>query len=265
MKTPELNRISGITRLILVALCAGLLFLTGEQTSGAEPEEHPLVPALGHARLCLEKAEEIPAYEVTFAKREVVGRTMISQQVRMKVRHKPFSVYMYFEKPSEGREVIYVDGLNENNLLVHESGLKSLIGTLKLSPTGSEVMAENRYPVTKAGIANMVRAVIDQWEQETQFGETDVNYYKDAKVGTYTCRMIESTHPQPRRQFKFHRTRLWIDNASGLAVRVQQAGFPSAGGADPPILEDYTFSGIRTDVRLTDRDFDTRNPNYRFR
>lgn len=230
----------------------------------AQQAEHPLTPALVHARASLTKTEEMTGYEAQFSKREVVGRSVINQQIRIKVRHEPFSVYMYFENPHEGREVIFVEGRNSNNLLAHETGLAGLIGTIELSPTGSQAMSENRYPITKAGIGNMVKAVIEQWEAETKFGETEVKYYKDAKVGEYTCRVIESLHPQPRKQFPFHRTRIWIDDASGLPVKVQQAGFPATAGAEPPILEEYTFSKVKADVRLTDRDFDTRNPSYRF-
>ncbi len=230
----------------------------------AQTVEHPLTPALGHAKTSYEKAMALTGYEATFVKREIVGRTLVTQQVRMKVRHSPFSVYMYFENPHEGREVIYVEGRNKNNLLVHETGLAGLIGTLELQPTGSQAMAENRYPITKAGIANLVKAVMEQWTEETKFGETTVKYYKDAKVGDYTCKVIESIHPQPRKQFKFHITRLWIDDAGGLPVRVQQFGFPAAPDAKPPVIEDYTFSNIKPDVRLTDRDFDARNPSYKF-
>ncbi len=248
-----------------VACFAGLVGASfSAVVNAAEPVEHPLTRPIAHARACKEKAEAMAAYETTFVKREVVGRSLISQQMRMKVRHNPFSVYMYFESPSEGREVIFVEGRNNNNLLVHETGFAGLIGTLELSPTGSQVMAENRYPITKAGIANMVQAVIEQWETELKYGEIEVKYYKDAKVAEHTCRVIESIHPQPRKQFPFHITRLWIDDATGLPVRVQQLGFPATADAKPPVIEDYTFTKIQADVRLTDRDFDVNNPSYRF-
>lgn len=260
-RKPESDTIS---RRQFSAAIAGLAAWAASPSGFAQQSEHPLTPALAHARDCLKKAEAMSGYEATFAKREVVGRTVVNQQVRIKVRHEPFSVYMYFENPHEGREVIYVEGRNSNNLLAHETGLAGLIGTIELSPTGSQAMAENRYPITKAGMANLVRAVIEQWEEETKYGETEVKYYKDAKVGEATCRVIESLHPQPRKQFAFHRTRLWIDDATGLPMKVQQAGFPATTGADPPVVEEYTFSRVKADVRLTDRDFDTRNPSYRF-
>lgn len=226
--------------------------------------EHPLTPAIRHAQVCLEKVNAIPGYECTFSKKEVVGSELVSQTMKMKVRHEPFSVYMFFLEPARGREVIFVDGRNDNKLQVHETGLASLIGTLSLAPEDSRVMAENRYPITRAGMSNMVQTVIGQWQTESQFGETDVKYFEDAKVGDYKCRVIESSHPQPRRQFPFHMTRLWIEEKSGLAVRVQQFGFPKKKDAKPPVVEDYAFTAIKPEVRLTDRDFDTNNPGYNY-
>ncbi len=242
----------------------GASLLADEEKSAASGSEHPLAPALRHARTCQEKIKAIPGYECTFSKKEVVGKELISQTMKMKVRHDPFSVYMYFLEPSKGREVIFVNGRNDNKLQVHETGLASLIGTLSLSPEDTRVMAENRYPITRAGLLNMVDTVIDQWQEESKYGETDVKYFEDAKVGDYTCRVIESSHPQPRKQFPYHLTRLWIEEKSGLAVRVQQFGFPKKKDAKPSIVEDYAFTSIKPEVRLTDRDFDTKNPGYNY-
>lgn len=253
-----------LSRRTFTSIVSGLAVCGLARVAPAWADEHPLEQALGHAASCLEKTEALSGYQATFVKKEVVGRAMITQQMRMKVRHKPFSVYMYFQNPHEGREVIFVEGRNNNNLLVHETGIAGLIGTLELAPTSSQAMAENRYPITKAGLANMVQAVINQWQDEKKYGETDVRYYKDARIGDFTCKVIESVHPQPRKQFRFHMTRLWIDESKGLPVRVQQFGFPAAANAKPPAIEDYVFSDIRPDIRLTDRDFDTRNPDYRF-
>ena len=233
----------------------------GEVSTSAE---HPLVPALRHAKASIENVEKLTSYECVFTKKEVVGRQTISQTIKMKVRHEPFSVYMHFEEPHQGREVIFVDGKNNNNLLVHETGFASLIGTLELAPDGSQAMAENRYPITKAGIQKMMEAIVAQWEEETKYGETEVKYFEDAKIGEVQCRVIESSHPQPRKQFKFHMTRVWIEEKTGLPVRVQQFGFPVKSGAKPPVMEDYTFSNIKGEVRLTDRDFDTKNPSYNY-
>jgi len=246
------------------ALSGGVLSSGDASASTLLDKEHPLVPALGAARECLRRAKAMSGYECLFSKKEVVHDDMIAQTIKLKIRHDPFSVYMLFQEPRAGREVIFVEGQNENRLLVHETGLAALIGTLRLSPDDPKVLSENRYPITRAGLANMVAAVITLWENETKYGEVDVKYFEGAKVGDYTCRVIESVHPQPRRQFQFQMTRLWIDQKSGLAVRVQQFGFPKKKDGKPPVIEDYIFTGIQPDIRLSDRDFDKDNPNYNF-
>jgi len=232
--------------------------------AAADGKEHPLKPAIRIARKCLEKVESVSGYHATVTKKELVNNTMISQRMRMKLRREPFSVYFYFEGDLEGREVIYVEGRNNGNLLVHETGLAGLIGTLELSPTGGPAMSENRHPITMAGIENFLKATVQQWEKESKYGEIDVKYYKDAKLEDMTCSVIEATHPEPRKQFPYQMTRLWIDDESGMTVRLQLYGFPVRSGDKPPILEDYAFTNLRTDVRITDRDFDRNNPKYNF-
>jgi len=249
---------------------AGAAMLSGQPAAlGVDESEsgHPLQPALRLAREAHRRVLRMSGYECIFAKKEVVDDDLISQKMKLKIRHDPFSVYMLFQDPREGREVIFVSGQNDNKLLVHETGLAALIGTLSLSPDDSRVKAENRYPITKAGMANMVQAVIDQWEVESKYGECDVRYFSDAKIekyDKYNCRVIESSHPEPRRQFPFQMTRLWIDEKTQLPVRVQQFGFPKKKEAKPPVIEDYLFMDVQPDLRLTDSDFDKDNPAYNF-
>jgi outer membrane lipoprotein-sorting protein len=247
------------TFVTMILLLAGIV-----QADESSKKAHPLQPAIQYAESCLKKVEAIPSYEAVFFKQEIVGTSLVKQKIKIKIRHRPFSVYLHFENPHEGREVLYVEGQNNGNLLAHEAGLLSVVGTMELVPTDSTAMSENRYPITMAGIGNLVDAVIKQWREEVKFGESDVKYYKDAQLGKMTCRVIECSHPTPRRQFRFQKTRLWVDDATGLPVRVQQYGFPKVAGGKPPLVEDYTFSDIRTNVRLTDADFDRGNTKYAF-
>lgn len=247
--------------LLLAAMAIAPACCGDEPTKAAE---HPLLPAIRYAEHCLAKVERLPGYEATFLKREVVGKTTVSHRMRVKVRHQPFSIYLYFENPHAGREVIYVDGKNNGKLVAHEAGLLSFAGAMELTPTESIAMSENRYPITKAGIANTLRVMIDQWKEESKYGETAVKYYRDAPLDKMTCKIIESSHPEPRRQFNNHMIRLWIDNETGIPVRMQKFGFPKRAGDKPPIIEDYSFLNLKTNVRLTDADFDRNNKKYSF-
>ncbi|MCH2210432.1 MAG: DUF1571 domain-containing protein [Fuerstiella sp.] len=250
---------------ITCLLVTGLLAVVDVKISVAgETKQHPLRPALRVLEKSLKKIQAIPAYEATFTKTERVNDRMVSQNMKMKFRRKPFSVYLYFMGENKGREVIYVEGSNNGNLLVHETGIASFAGTLRLAPGDNLVMAENRHPITGAGIEKFLLVLRKQWTKESKYGETSVKYFRNAKLAEMTCRRIVVTHPRPRRQFPFHKTVLWIDDESGLAVRLQQFGFPVRNDAEPPVVEDYTYTDLRSNVRISDRDFDENNPKYNY-
>ena len=232
--------------------------------AGIDPE-HPLYLPLQEAYKAREARKGVKDYEAEFLKRELIGRKVLKTTMSLKLRQEPFSVYLKFLDLNAGREVIYVEGRNKNNLWVHEGGIKSIVGTLSLPPNGPDAMTDNRYPVTMIGLETMLDKVIKQWEAEGKLGEVKTQKYPTAKLPSgEECIAYESLHPTPRAQFKFHITRLWIEKKSGMAVRVEQLGFPQAGDKSPPVIEEYTYSKIKTNVSLTDQDFDTKNKNYQF-
>ena len=228
-------------------------------------EAHPLYLPLQEAYKAREALMVVKDYEANFVKRELLGRRLQSTTMKLKLREEPFSVYLKFVDTSAGREVLYVQGRNNNNLLIHEAGLKSLAGTVFRAPNAADVMAENHYPVTMIGLKYMLDKVIKQWEDEGKFGEVKTQKYPSAKLPSgEECIAYESLHPTPRNQFKFHITRLWIETKSGLAIRIEQLGFPQKNDKAPPVIEEYTYANLKTNVKLTDADFDRGNRSYAF-
>lgn len=227
-------------------------------------EKHPLLPALKLARSSRDALAQIKDYETVFIKQERIKDQLTRQVMEMKFRQEPFSVYLKYLDPHSGREVIYVEGQNKGNFLVHEDGIKSLVGTLSFLPTCDEAMRENHYPVTKIGMANMLDVIIQQWDSELKSSDVEVKYYPNAKVGDQECTLIISLHPESRPQFKFHKTSLYLDKATNLPIRVEQFGFPHAAGEAPPLEEEYNYTSLKTNVGLTSHDFDTKNKNYKF-
>lgn len=228
-------------------------------------KQHPLFLPLVEAYKSRQALKSVKDYQAEFTKREFMGRRLITTTMNLKLRQEPFSVYLKFVNPNAGREVIYVQGRNQNNLLVHEVGFKSIVGTLELPPTGPDAMADNKYPVTMIGLKTMLDKVIKQWEAEGKLGEVKTQKYPDAKLPSgEECIAYESLHPTPREEFPYHITRLWIDKKSNLAIRVEQLGFPQRNDKTPPVVEEYTYSKLKVNVSLADRDFDKKNPGYAF-
>jgi hypothetical protein len=59
-------------------------------------------------------------------------------------------------------------------------------------------------------------------------------------------------------------TRLYVAKDNRLPVRVEQFDFPAKTGAQPAILEQYTYLNVKANVGLKDIDFDVENPAYDF-
>ncbi|OHB71033.1 MAG: hypothetical protein A2V70_15115, partial [Planctomycetes bacterium RBG_13_63_9] len=237
-------------------------------TSPGQPQEHPLTPALRWAHACLADLEKIQDYSSTLVKRQLVDGKLADQEfLFLKVRHQPFSVYAYFRGPASltGREVIYVDGKNDGEMLAHGTGLESALGTVKLQPTGYFAMRGQRYPMTQIGILNLTRRLIDGCEKDMKYGECEVKFFKGAKINERTCTCIQIVHPVARSDFRFHLARIFVDDELNVPIRWESYGWPKKQGESPPLIEEYTYLDLKLNNGFTDADFDVRNPDYNFR
>jgi len=234
----------------------------------AQPAEHPLVPAIRWAHEGLANIEKIRDYTATVVKRERIGGTLGEHEYMfVKVRHKPFSVYLHYLGPPDkrGQEVIYIDGQNNGKMWAHGTGMqKTMFGTISLAPDGMIAMRGQLYPVTELGILNLVRRLIEVGEEDMKYGECDVRFIEGAKINGRQCTCIEVMHPVPRRNFLFHRARIFVDEELNVPIRYAAYDWPKQPGEQPPVMEEYTYLDLKLNVGLTPADFDTRNPNYQF-
>ncbi|MEM7457402.1 MAG: DUF1571 domain-containing protein, partial [Planctomycetota bacterium] len=175
------------------------------------------------------------------------------------------SIYMKFLRPRKaaGREVIYVDGWNDGQLVAHESGMLGF-KTFYLDPTGSLAMRGSRNPITKAGIENLVRQLIEKAERDRAVGQCIVEYREDGAIGDRPCTVIELLHPDRQPEFEFHKAEVFIDQELNIPVRYAAYDWPAVPGGEPRLLEEYTYFNITLNVGLTDEDFSQTNPNYNF-
>jgi hypothetical protein len=232
----------------------------------ARPGEHPLEPTLRLAREGVKRLQAIKDYSGNLVRRERIdGRVSDYQYQFLKVRHEPLSVYIYYQGPKRGSEVIYVEGRNDGQLWAHEVGANAqLVGTVSLDPAGPRARKESRYPITEAGLLPLAKHVISWAENDKQYGECDTKVFPEAKVNGRTCLAVQVTHATPRREFSFHQARVYFDHEWGFPIRYEAYDWPRSTGDEPPLIEEYTFSNLKFDQGLTDRDFDITNRTYGF-
>lgn len=241
----------------------------GFALEAADAIEDPIIRAQRIIEDCRARFQaEVKDYSCVFFKQERINGKLTPQYVmHLKVRKQPKSVYIKILKPSSraGREAIHVAGRQNNKVLVHDVGWgKLLAGTLALDPRGSRAMEDCRHPITDAGIGHMLDTIADRWAIELKPGESQVSIRSDVTVGGRPCTLIVSTHPERKPGFMFHSVRVYIDKELHVPIRFEAYDWPSRPGAEPPLVEQYSFSQLRLNPGLSERDFDPSNPQYSF-
>ena len=125
-------------------------------------------------------------------------------------------------------------------------------------------MEENRHPINEAGIGSLIETVIDRWNQELDPTETTVEIHRHAKVGHRACTLIDTVHTVQRDSYFFHHVKVFIDHEHGVPIRFEAYNWPKKPGLEPELMEEYTYSDLKTDIGLTDLDFDPANPHYSY-
>ena len=226
--------------------------------NAAPAAAHPLDPEINFARQRMAAMEQnIQDYSCIFTKREMVdGKLLPYEQMFMKVRHHPFSVYMYFLGPEDvkGQQVVYVEGQNNGKMVAQPIGLKGKFGPYYLDPNGTFAMAGQRYPITNAGFLNLTKQLVEEGMRDRQYPQCEVKQFKGAKVAGRTCTVTEITHPQLP-QFQYHKARIFVDDEWNIPIRLESYLWPQQPGGQPPVLEEYTYSNLKFNNGFTDADF----------
>jgi hypothetical protein len=232
------------------------------------PGQHPLMPALSFAKDSLAVIDEsIQDYQAILYKQERIdGELQDTEVAYIKVRHNPFSVHLFFLAPNKGRECLYVEGENGTGGKLHarDSGFRRKLGVFELAPDGRLAMAGQKYPITKIGVRNLTTELIDVASNDVNFGECEVTTSqttlgpKDGEKRAVT--LLEVTHPTPRRNFRFHKAQVFIDNELRIPIRYAAYLWPANPGEAPPLEEAYTYLNLEVNRGFTDLDFSRSNP-----
>lgn len=226
---------------------------------------------------------EVGDYTATLIKQEAIGDVLGEEQrmsVKVQCRHRPgdpegqypLRVYLHFDRPESvaGREVIWAEDLHDGKLVAHEAGLLGLL-TVRLDPTGMIAMQGQKYPIPEIGLTNLLEKLVERGREDLDNPEVTATLTRGAVLEGLACDLIEVTRASPTgRPDDFSRAEIWIDPVRMLPVRYAAYGWPqSASGTSStdatPLLESYTYLDVRTNVGLTDTDFDPANPGYQFR
>jgi hypothetical protein len=255
--------------------CSGSLNGQTGSDVPAEPAEaslvpkdrHPLAPALAWAKELKAGIEHnVKDYTATMVKRERnKGKLGEENVINVKIRQQPFSVYCGVVAPNKGDEAIYLEGQNDGKMICHTTGLiGKAFGTRALRPDHPWVMEGQHYPITEIGVLNLCRRLIEVAEEDLKYDECEVKFDRQAKLNNRSCTCVEVSHPLPRKHFRFHLARIYVDNELKVPIRFEAFDWPKSADAEPEMIESYEYRDLKLNVGLTDADFDVKNPEYQF-
>lgn len=231
---------------LMVALCLAAV---------ANAQENAALELLKQSKQIYD--EEVTDYTATFHKTQRVGEKVNSDIIELKFM-KPFSIYYKFSKPDAGKEVIYVEGKNDNKLIGHLGGAASLIPISRwLKPTDPMAMAGNKYPITRSGIGNMLESLISQYEEAQKNGDLEAYYAGIELLDGRPTHVIIRRLP-PDKGYICYYSVTNIDIETRLPIRNVSLDW------DMRLMEYYYYEDLQVNVGLTEKDFDPNNPDYRF-
>jgi outer membrane lipoprotein-sorting protein len=202
---------------------------------------------------------QVESYTAIFHKQERVdGRLMEEETVLFKFK-RPFKVYMkWIKDPYKGRELLYVQGRNNNRMMVLDSGIMGMM-TVNLDPKGSLAMKGNRHPVTDSGLDHLVKLLRDDMRRGVK--EKEIELKKLGEEILYERRTQRVKILSPRGEGKgyyCYRAVLNLDIEKKVPIKVQIYDWGNN------LIESYGYEDLKFNTGLTDADFSPKNPEYKF-
>ncbi len=254
------------------------------ESGGALLSHHPLDPLLDFARKALQNhVQHHQDYTAVLIKREKVGSKLVPEtKMALKLKYdvpkgpqtseRQVSVYLKTLEPKSqaGREVLWVEGRNDNKLTAHEAGLLGII-SVDLMPESRLAMLGNRYPITEIGIEKLLGKLIEKGERDRQLGPVTIRTTENVAIGDRSCRLMEVIHETPTAfvdgktvEFEFYLAQIYIDDERLIPLKYASFSWPKTPGGTPELLEEYTYQDVSLNVGLSESDFDPKNPAYGF-
>ncbi len=208
------------------------------------------------------RAGELTAYTAVLEMQEAEnGELPPAKTVYIKIRRAPFSVYMRWHESNQ--EAIFVDGENDNRLLVKPpKGLAALKRVWRLDPESRMAKQSSRYPITDSGLENLAARIRAFYKTRNDWLTVTRCVPCNAVVAGQELIAYDVHFQDEQVSPAYSRSRYCFDE-QGLLVALENYGWSERDGKKD-LLEKYVYHTIDSDVSLDDQDFDEKNPEYTF-
>ena len=206
--------------------------------------------------------QKTPDYSAQFRRHERInGELLDPQAMNLKVRHEPFSLYMKWTEGDKGRQLIFVQGQNDDKVLVQIGGVAGrLTGALAMDPNDDRVRAESRYPATCAGLLELTKIILSHHEADLKLATGVNSEMKDGEsFDNRPCFLTTLIFDNPTLNAEYYKSLILIDKELSVPVCVRNYtwvdGKAPAQENEDSLIESYSYTGLEINTKLTDNDF----------
>ena len=238
-------------------ICSALFLISAMAAHGDEIAKPDPEKWLAEAQAAYDTVE---SYTAIFHKQQrIAGELLEEENIFLKFSKKPYSLYMkWVTKPFKGSELLYVVGWNKGRIKAHRGGFFSFI-VRNLDPDDPALMKNELRPVTSTGVGFLLQTVAINMRKAIKAGAltfTDRGkeniYGRDTQVKVIDIRH-ENAEDYDGAQFVINQD---VESKIPIGIRVYDR--------DGRLVEKYGYENLNLDARLSNADFDPKNPGYDF-
>ena len=188
-------------------------------------------------------------YTGTFLKQERInGKLKKTEQIAIMFKEKPFSIFMQWEKNAgSGDKMLYVEGSNDNQMLVHPTGLWAWIKSVQRDPQGKDAKKAALRTCDQFGFYRSMKSLVELYETAQKRGDLKTRSLGETKVDGRPCIALERILPKDK--YPYPRTVVEIDVEYLLPVKV------SMYDGQNQLIGNYIFLNLKFNTGLTNDRF----------
>ena len=189
-------------------------------------------------------------YTGTFTKQErIKGELGPVQVIAFKFRQEPFSLFMEWkENPLGADRMLYVEGQNDDKMLVHPTGLLKWVKCLKLGPNSKQAKKSTLRPCEKFGFRRNMLEALKVYRLAKQNGELTTRSSGPKTIDGREYLILERILPK-KKGYPSGRLVVRLDMEYLLPVQIE------CYNRKGKLLGRYAFADLKFNTNLTDRDF----------
>ena len=237
-----------------------------ESSPVSEKEWHSARKSIRKATRLFESIDDI---EGRFQKQERWGK-FLEEPATLEFRQlvQPLCIYLKWEAPHTGREVLYRQDLDAEKVIVLESTpLGKLAPTFVLSHDHKLAKQVSRYSIDELNLAGFMTRIRRYFGKGQRDPNTQLAVVESVDIDGVDCRRISILHPRQGKTAPrdYHQVELYFRNSDGLPIRWEKYGWPGTFDSDePPLIEFFKLSDVQLNRGRSTEDFDADHAEFGF-